>query len=313
MTYSYPLQDCDVENKQKLDAFRQKRKQWVEWLNGPLRNDITGLATDDCLYWTFNEARRLNLENPTDGIGINGHFSSFIDRAFTTLQLTRIRRLLDRGSSHCSLRKLVTNIKNNLDLITRENFVSYDGLPYDYESVKAKFFGENSVALESGEPPQSVWMATEGPANWHGSRLLHEKFDALSGKTTRSRHDLIKKRLLVDLENRLNDCKKLTDFISENFSHLPHPINGRDSREIPANITYEKVHEALKILCEVITIVDGPLLWESSSNLVAEPQDDLFKYWDKPWVKSDWMSDLGDFRSKRIEEIEKWAKFAWPT
>jgi len=52
-------------------------------------------------------------------------------------QVLAIRRLADDGSI-ISLRKLFKDIKRNFELFTRENYVCFDGLPYDYAAVEYK-------------------------------------------------------------------------------------------------------------------------------------------------------------------------------
>ena len=44
-------------------------------------------------------------------------------------QILALRRLIDDGSTVLSLRRLLKDIKQNASLITRENFVCFDGLP----------------------------------------------------------------------------------------------------------------------------------------------------------------------------------------
>lgn len=55
---------------------------------------------------------------------------------YVTMQVLAIRRLMDnRNSDVVSLRKLTKDIRRNFHLFTRENFVCFDGLPYDYDAV----------------------------------------------------------------------------------------------------------------------------------------------------------------------------------
>ena len=50
-----------------------------------------------------------------------------------------ICRLVDnRGDDLISLRKLLKDIRSNVPLLTRENYVCFDGLPYDYEAVQRR-------------------------------------------------------------------------------------------------------------------------------------------------------------------------------
>ena len=54
-------------------------------------------------------------------------------------QVLAIRRLMDDGNSDViSLRRPVKDIRRDFALFTRENYVCFDGLPYDYEAVQRK-------------------------------------------------------------------------------------------------------------------------------------------------------------------------------
>jgi hypothetical protein len=54
-------------------------------------------------------------------------------------QVLAIRRLMDdRNTDIISLRRLVKDLRHSWTLFTRENYVCFDGLPYDYEAVQHK-------------------------------------------------------------------------------------------------------------------------------------------------------------------------------
>ena len=96
-------------------------------------------------------------------------------------QVLAIRRLVDnRGDDVISLRKLIKDIRSNFGLFTRENYVCFDGLPYDYEAVQLNDM-PNRVGIGF------FWGATEGPEAYGTSRMAHEQFDKLAGYFTLSK------------------------------------------------------------------------------------------------------------------------------
>ena len=83
-------------------------------------------------------------------------------------QVLAIRRLMD--NDNISLRRLVKDIRRNFGLFTRENFICFDGLPYDYEAVQQK---DMMARLGNG----AFWSETSGPGAYSTSPMAHEQFD----------------------------------------------------------------------------------------------------------------------------------------
>src|SRR5258708_10542607 len=113
-------------------------------------------------------------------------------------QVLAIRRLVDDGNSDIiSLRRLVKDMRRNFALFTRENFVCFDGLPYDYEAVQRK---EMMERIGAGV----FWGETSGPAAHSTSRMAHEQFDRLAciRPENRRRED----RLPISLVTTIERC-----------------------------------------------------------------------------------------------------------
>jgi hypothetical protein len=135
--YEYPIDQCDVapEHRSALIAFREQRRQWLSWLKtdehhaiSPL---ISSMAWNDVVFRTIWRITEIDpgssLYNPLLAEAlIEGHFA---------IQVLAIRRLMDKGRSVISLWRLLEDIKKNISSFTRQNFVAYDGLPYDYEAA----------------------------------------------------------------------------------------------------------------------------------------------------------------------------------
>ena len=141
--YKYSIDQCDILDKEKGEAFRLKRRQWMEWLSGKdphtISNQIYSMLWDYALFCTVNELRRIAATEPESGVGFNGPVIRIFEAGFATTQATTIRRLIEKPKSDpkwavISLRSILKDIEENLNLITRENYVCYDGLPYDYEA-----------------------------------------------------------------------------------------------------------------------------------------------------------------------------------
>ena len=309
MTYDYRLDRCNVEDKESLREFRRVRKEWISWLHGPIRTNIITMMTDNALFRTINEARRLSSEQPIKSVLINVAVSNLIDRGFATSQLMAIRRLVSGRRNDISLERLLYRIRQKRSLITRENFVAYDGLPYDYEEVRIREM--KSIAANSPGDVTSNRLSSKGPKAWAPSQRLHEKFDQLSGKTPeqRNRGDLIRNSLFADLFERIRACAAMKQAASQSIAHI--------SRELQPNanalrISLRSIRSAQKTICEIATIIDGPLLWESSPSFVAIPQYDFLEGFDKAWTAKRNLPRLREIWDEADGEVEKWTNFRWP-
>jgi hypothetical protein len=84
--------------------------------------------------------RALPLERITRSVtSVDDHrFATGFD-GYVATQILAIRRLVDdRNADVIPIRGLVKDISRNFALFTRENFVCFDGLPYDYDAVRRR-------------------------------------------------------------------------------------------------------------------------------------------------------------------------------
>lgn len=193
-----PVEQCDVCNKASLASYRTKKAKWWRWLRTANQNalwpQIYAMIIEDMTFRTLVAAADADKES--------GLHSPIIRRGIlqgnAATQGLAIRRLTDK--KNISLRRLLRDIKENIRLITRENYVSGEGLPYDY---------------------------SDADANWSA----HLKFDRLAGKQakSRSRDDKIPKRVIKILEGWL-DAKEIgavVDWTNEHIAHAADPENAR--------------------------------------------------------------------------------------
>ena len=183
--YKYPLDQCDVSDKDSCQKFRDKRQEWMECLIGDdphaISKQLSSVVWDYTLFCTVNELRRAAEDENDDSAGFNGPVIRMWDAGFASLQATAIRRLIEKPKTNpnwavISIRSVLKDIEDNLGLITRENYVCYDGLPYDYDAVHDKWLA-SLPKTKSGV--HAGVMPTTGPTAWHSSQMHHESFDRL--------------------------------------------------------------------------------------------------------------------------------------
>jgi hypothetical protein len=171
--YKYKLADCDVTDRRALESYRAKRATWLSWINADEHHAIwdvlSGMVWTDVSFRALTQfaidAENSALHNTllTEAL-IGGHVAT---------QVLAIRRLVDnRGDDVISLRKLIKDIRSHFGLFTRENYVCFDGLPYDYEAVQLKDMpnrvGEGFFwVLQRGQRPMArrAWGMSSS-TNW---------------------------------------------------------------------------------------------------------------------------------------------------
>ncbi len=185
--YAYPIAQCDVttEKRAALESYRGKRHLWLSWIDTDEHHAIWRVLSS--MVWTdvsFRVLTQFAVNDENNGLNNSLLAEALLDGHVAT-QVLAIRRLMDDDNSGIiSLRRLIKDLRRNFALLTRENYVCFDGLPYDYEAVQQKEMMERAGK-------GIFWGETSGPGAHGTSRMAHEQFDKLAGidPAKRSRED----------------------------------------------------------------------------------------------------------------------------
>ena len=249
--YAYDIDQCDVpkERRPALSRFREKRREWLSWLDTDEHHAIW--PTLHGMVWTdlaFNVLRRFAEGNDENALNnplivealLKGHFAT---------QVLAIRRLMeDTPKERLSLRRLVTDLKRHRALFTRENYVCHDGLPYDYQAVVDAQF--SNLAARKENTVFFMWGATEGPEADGASEIVHHHFDKLAGidPVARTRGDRLPLRLLTTIETWLDNsgADALAKWCSTYLAHAGGPKER--ARLDDMAVTSGKITDTIKAL-----------------------------------------------------------------
>jgi hypothetical protein len=284
--YAYPLAQCDVttEKRAALESYRDKRRLWLSWIDTDEHHAIWQVLSS--MVWTdvsFRALTHFAVNDENNGLNNSLLAEALLDGHVAT-QVLAIRRLMDdRNSDTISLRRLVKDLRRNFALLTRENYVCFDGLPYDYEAVQQKEMMERAGK-------GVLWGETSGPGAHGTSRMAHEQFDKLAGidPAKRSREDRLPASLLKTIERWLDDSG--TDELA-NWSHayLAH-AGGPESRKRIADlmVTTNKITDAIKALARVTEAISAWLLFAGgrTNALMPVAQFNQFEKLDKPIMQA---------------------------
>ena len=307
--YSYSIDECDIQDKAKGEEYRQKRAEWIETLSGEDAHSISaqlyGMLWDYALFLTVNELRRLAAEQPEEGVGFNGPVLRLFDAGFATTQATAIRRLIEKPKKDpkwavISLRSLLKDIRDNAHLLTRENHVCYDGLPYDFEKLRQEW---QSSLVADGKGSHTGTLPTNGPKAWPMSEMVHKNFDRLAqvDSENRERFDQIGVEILDVLEQQLDKCEDVKKYVDKFIAHAATPESRDGLTEDQKALTLERLDSSHKIIYQVTSFIEGSLLWESTPGGLPVPQYDHLVNLDKSWAST---TNL-EVARKKWGEVEK--------
>jgi hypothetical protein len=281
MDYQFSIGQCDVpqERRSALDAYPTNRGQWLAWLNTDEHHAVwTAISA---MVWTdvsFRTLAQLATDNEKSSLS-NTLIAEQIIYGHVARQVLAIRRLVDRTRGVISLRRLISDLRSNFRLFTRENYVCHDGLPYDYEAVMLKEFAERL-----GQGP--FWAATTGPQAHSTSRMAHEQFDRLAGidSAKRTREDRLPIALLDTIESWL-DASGSDELADWSHAFLAHAGTPQSREKIAAAlVTVDKISDATRMLARVTEAISAYLLFAGGrlNSLMPTAQFDVLENLDKP-------------------------------
>lgn len=271
--YEYSVADCDVSDKAGLERYRTKRTAWVNWLDDDEHHAIWQVITQ--MVWNevaFNTLAGI-ADSDRDSALNNILIMEAVLYGHVAMQVLAIRRLTDTTKKVLSLSKLLQEIRSHRELLTRENYVAFDGLPYHYELVEEEHFRTRG--------PGVMWLDTTGPGAFESARMAHEQFDRLSGVSPdrRKRDDRIPAKLIDTIERWITECgaKEIADWSHNYLAHAGSLASRQAIAGYGVNGT--KIGNAIKGLARAAEAVSAYLLYSSGrmNALMATPQFDQFE------------------------------------
>lgn len=258
--YEYTVELCDVPSVRRasLTEYREFRRKCLEYIRGDsetsVANQIHSLVWHTAIFRTLNEARRIEPDRP-----VNGPMWDLITTGYAHLMTLGIRRLVDKHPRTDSIWNVIAMVERRPELLTREKFVCYDGLPYDYEAAFREYVRSRDGATDAG----ARWVSMKGPQAWGASRMLHEAFDALSGyPKKRRRTDVVKGSIISALKQRLSDpaIEKVCTMADRRIAHAER--TSRDSDAVPI-ATYNDIDDALRTVVRVTNFLSSSFFYDT--------------------------------------------------
>jgi hypothetical protein len=303
--FDYPVDACDVPavRRKSLTEYRLFRGKCLDYLRGDsptsVMNQVRELAWHTAVFRTLNEARRLDADRP-----VNGALWELTTAGFVNLMTLGIRRLVDADPRTDSLWNVVAQVEKRPELLTREKFVCYDGLPFDVAMAHAR----HAATLDM---TQGYWvgsMSTKGPLAWATAEMLHKGFDALSGwPSSRRRLDTIDVSVLANLKAALQSpCIEAVCTLAD--KRMAHAERLPESAAALPAVTFDDVDQALCTLVRVANFLCSRFFYDVAfASVVPTPQFDVLEALDQPWVSSVHLPALHRHWQRISDTMGEWA------
>lgn len=303
--YEYEVEQCDVPEvrRKSLAEYRTFRRRCLDYMRGErptsVMNQVHDLAWHTAVFRTLNEARRLEPDRT-----VNGAMWELIAAGYANLMTLGIRKLVDKHPETDSVWNVIAHVERRPELLTREKFVCYDGLPYDYEAARRNYYGSKGMSSIG----QVTWVPTKGPDAWGMSEMLHKAFDALCGRPDkRKRLDTIDKRLLGELKAHLAHpaIEKVCTMADRRIAHAERLSQDLDAAPIA---TYADIDIALRQVVVVANFLSSHFFYDAAfGTVVPTPQFDVLEGLAEPWVTNENVPRLRKHWDKVAETMNQWA------
>jgi hypothetical protein len=302
--YSVAIEQCDVDDREALELYREKRYEWLSWYElrdgerNTIQHQIFEMMFYDLAYRTLVVPRQ-----KTDSMvsAQSGLLTRVLDEGYVAMQILFIRRMLDADKNVFSIRRLLDDITEHRLLITREIYVCHDGLPYNPNSWQG---------LPQEPMMKCLGIEAPGLGNYLSSKYRHEKFDSLSGisQDQRKRSDRIRTGVFQELKKWLtsSSADKLIRLGNKFFAHAATP-DSRGSLQY-SGISFVDVDNVQRALVRVERAITDFLLFVGiARDVVPMPPLGLLKGLDAPYTTGDMIQKMEDRWDELVTERNQWS------
>lgn len=307
--YEYSLEQCDVPEVRRasLDKYRTFRRKCLDYMRGAadtsVMNQVHDLAWHTAVFRTLNEARRLEPDRL-----VNGALWELTTAGYASLMSLGIRKLVDKDPRTDSLWNVIALVERRPELLTREKFVCYDGLPYDYDAVHQ----DHVASLNFRNGVHVGGLPTKGPKAWAMSEMLHKAFDDLSGAhpTKRRRDDKIRPSVVAAVKEGLSHpvIDKVCTLADRRIAHAERL--SETSASIPT-ATYNDIDQALQQVVRVANFLSTSFFYDAAfGSVVPTPQFDVLEALNQPWITTENIPALHKYWEELSQSIDAWANRA---
>ena len=295
-----------------MATFTELHERWLYWLkNDPvqsIRSQINGMMWDDAIFRALNEARSYTTGG--EWLSQNGMLARFIDSSYVAGQTLALAKLVDRRPDVISLGRLVAELRQHRECITRRDYLAIADLPYDYEPVARAAM--ERILQSSKNGVSFSYESTSGQEAWSVAKRQHEVFDRLSktSPSQRKPEDCLSEVVLQKLEACLEEpeIKRVVQLRHKFIAHVADQRSRASALNLPGGLTLDGIASAHRMVFRVAAAISGFILYDDGySNPIPVPQHDQFAYWNRGLAPTEKLENLHQHWSDHEEQRSNWA------
>lgn len=306
-SYACEPHECDVQDQARLSEYRAKRKEWLHWYSldkdvpNNIQQQIFSMLFMDLAYRSITQPRQIGEKDESLAIQ-NGLLAHLLDQGYVASQVFAVRKLLDKRPDVISLRRLLNDICSNRGLITREIYVSHNGVPYEPDSWEQ---------LPQQDEHYIFGIHAPGLSHYLASKHRHETFDLLAGVTPmlRQRGDLIRPEIFQTLNSWL-DNSPAAHFVKLSHKFFAHAADVKSLGSLKySGIKLADVASTQRAIIRVERAITDEILFVAEArNVVPMPPLGLFQKLQFPYSPATSISDMHEMWDLLTKERNEWRK-----
>lgn len=290
----------------------QAWQNWIMCLKGDdensIFNQITLMLWDTAIFRIIRESQIEKFNKNPQAPRINHQLFSFIYRNYFHSQSAYIRRITDPNSSLTgkygtySLGAIIKDLINYREELSREKYLELRGFPYDYLEIQAK----ETAFILNHHPGKAIPIPDE--LDWWKIKDAHETFDRLSHTNLENRKssDLIDENLLVSLQEKLEDSRKINLYVNKFIAHAA-TLESRSNFNIDEySLSLNDIWDTHRIIFKISNFLSA-ILFSIDNMPLAIEHPTFFYFWDEPFfAKEEAFEKVRSILESYREETEAW-------
>lgn len=299
--------------QEEIAKLKEKREEWLRWYDGDdrhaIKKQIHGMLWDAAVFYVVNKARSYVPETKKGEVNLNSTLHEFINRCYYQSQVLAIRRLTEKDKRKqkdiISLRRLVDDMEQNREILTRENMLHVEGLTYDFESIRDAWTQKRCEEILAGKrepviPPKYDWSASD---------MRHKQINQLVGVTADNRHpsDSVLQKVFQTLKEML-EVGVCEDLIMYSHKYVAHAATQNSRSGVCLKRSLDELYRAQENICKVANFIIVHLLGGAELSFLPDATHDLFRYMDRPLISKPDLQRLATDWNEYKGKVNQWLR-----
>lgn len=278
---------------------------------------IYNMVLNAAVFKLIARSRSLAARRADGSLRVNGLFHRFIDTNYMHTQMLSLRKLLEnrkdppsdpnkKDNSVYSLKGIVDDVLENIQLFTRENVFGVRGMCLDAEVCEALV-----KAKELGLPLStcgSIRLAASHDPFW--IRQLHKTFNQVAGLdlSSTAASDSLSDESLAWVNHEMHYLWWVYEHCNKFIAHAATESSRRQLAEEYRSFAFDKMDQTIERLCRLASFLDICLVRDTSTQYLPLVPGDPCEHMDVPLVETVHVDELRREWRAFDQEVAKWSE-----